>query len=66
MILSTLRDSCIYYLGYGNRSKEGLLGKNEQYHINEMKKNYNGFTEDKKPEWITMNDILDYEKKMVI
>lgn len=64
MMLDRLRQDCEYYLGYGNRNKKHLWANNEQNHINEMKRIYNWFDEDKKPQWITMNDILEYENKM--
>ena len=65
MMLSRLESDCKYYLGYGGRYKGHLYYKEEQKHINEMKKLYNSFPDDKKPEWLTMNQVLEYEKMMV-
>lgn len=65
MLLDRLRSDCDYYLGYGNRNKKQLWAGNEQGQIDEMKKIYNNFTEDKKPEWLTYEQILEYEKAMV-
>ena len=65
MMLSRLQTDCKYYLGNGNRNKENLWAGDEQKQINEMKKLYNKFTEDDKPEWLTYEQILDYEKSMV-
>lgn len=65
MLLDRLRNDCEYYLNYGNRNVKHLWAENEQKHINEMKKLYNNFPEDKKPEWLTYEKILDYEKAMI-
>jgi len=65
MMLSRLESDCKYYLGNGNRNKKYLWAGDEQEQINEMKKIYNSFTEDKKPEWLTFNQILQYEKEMI-
>jgi hypothetical protein len=66
MMLDRLRSDCDYYLGYGNRSKKRLCYEDEQQHINRMKELYNSFPEDGKPEWLTYEQILSYEKAMVI
>ena len=66
MMFDRMRSDCDYYLGYGNRNKNRLSHNNEQEHINEMKKLYNSFPEDKKPEWLTFEEILSYEKLMII
>ncbi|QJI52320.1 hypothetical protein [Psychrobacillus phage Perkons] len=63
-MLGRLKTDCDYYLGNGNRNKNRLWADNEEEQINEMKKIYNGFSEDKKPEWLTWSDILEYELKM--
>lgn len=65
MMLSRLQTDCKYYLGNGNRNKENLWAGDEQKQINEMKKLYNKFVDDDKPEWLTYEQILDYEKSMV-
>lgn len=64
-MLSRLKMDCDYYLGNGNRYKKHLWAGDEQKQIEEMKKLYNSFADDKKPEWLTLNDILQYEKSMV-
>lgn len=63
-MLSRLKMDCDYYLGYGNRNTKRLWADNEEEHIVEMKKLYNSFNEDKKPEWLTWSDILNYETLM--
>lgn len=65
-MLSRLESDCKYYLGYGNRYTEHLYYKDEQRHIDEMKKLYNSFPEDQKPEWLTWEQILNYEKLMLV
>ena len=64
MMLSRLQQDCDYYLGYGNRNEKYLWALNVDDHIKEMKKIYNDFSIDKKPEWLTYDDILEYEDKM--
>lgn len=63
-MLDRLVSDCKYYLGYGNRCAKYLWAGDEKKHIAEMKKIYNSFTDDKKPEWLIMEQILEYEKQM--
>lgn len=65
MMLDRLKQDCEYYLGNGNRYKNHLWAQDEAEQIKEMKKIYNQFADDKKPEWITLQDIADYESKMI-
>lgn len=64
-MLDRMRSQCDYYLGYGNRNKKHLAYDTEQEHINAMKIRWNSFPEDQKPEWLTWEQILDYEKAMI-
>ena len=64
-LLNRLQEDCKYYLGCGNRCKKYLWSGNEKDHIQDMKKLYNSFNFDKKPEWLTWHDILEYERKML-
>ena len=64
MMLSRLKQDCDYYLGNGNRYSGHLWAKNEADQIQEMKDRYNTFSVDKKPEWLTWDDILRYESLM--
>lgn len=66
MMLGRLKMDCDYYLGYGNRNKKQLWAGDEQKQIDEMKKIYNSFSDDKKPEWLTLDQIIEYEKEMII
>lgn len=64
-LLSRLQSDCNYYLGYGNRNKKVLWANNETEQIEVMKELWKSFANDDKPEWLTWNDILDYEVKMI-
>lgn len=64
MLLDRLRSDCDYFLGYGNGSERHLWAGNIDDQIAKMKELYNSFTDDQKPEWITMEDINNYEKEM--
>ena len=65
MMLGRLQSDCEYYLGYGNRCAKHLWAGDEKKQIEEMKRIYNSFTDDKKPEWLTWENILEYEKEML-
>lgn len=64
MMLSRLKQDCEYYLGNGNRSIKYLWAGSEKDQIQEMKTRHKAFTDDKKPEWLTWDDILKYESLM--
>ena len=62
MLLSRLESDCKYFLGFGNRSTKHLWYGNIEDQIAEMKRIWNELTD--KPEWLSMEDILNYEKQM--
>ena len=62
MLLSRCQQDCEFFLGYGNRLEKFLWSLNVKDHITNMKDLWNAFEE--KPEWISYEDILDYEKAM--
>lgn len=64
MMLSRLRSDCDYYLGYGHRNEKQLWAGDEKGQIDEMKRLWNVFPEDKKPEWLSLEEILQYEQLM--
>lgn len=64
MMLGRLESDCKYYLGNGNRYAKHLWAGDEKRQIEEMKRIYNSFTDDKKPEWLTWTQILQYEKEL--
>jgi hypothetical protein len=65
MLLGRLKSDCEYYLNYGNRQVSRLWAGSEQEQISKMKELYNGFSDDKKPKWLTYEQILEYEKLMI-
>ena len=62
-LLSRLQADCEYYLGFGNRSTNRLWAGDEKAQIETMTKLYESFNE--KPEWLTMDEILEYSKRMI-
>ena len=64
-MLDRLKSDCNYYLGYGNRHPSRLIDNSVATHIEEMRRRWNAFPEDAKPEWLTMEDINKYEKEML-
>lgn len=65
-LLGRLKSDCEYYLNYGNRSPKCLWAGNEEEQIEFMTELHNSFTEDEKPEWLTMEEIIAYSKKMIV
>lgn len=63
-MLSRLQSDCNYYLGNGGRSKNALWAEDEKGQIEVMKELWNSFADDDKPEWLTWEDILNYEIQM--
>lgn len=63
-MLGRLQHDCEYFLGHGNGYEGHLWAKNVDEQIAEMKKIYNSFSEKEKPEWLSMDKINEYEKKM--
>lgn len=64
MLLDRLKQDCEYFLGNGNGNADTLWAKDIDEQIAKMKELYNSFADDEKPEWITIEDINNYEKKM--
>lgn len=62
MLLDRLKQDCEYYLGNGNRAEKHLWAGNVDGQIAKMKELYNKLP--KKPEWLSMKDIENYEKEM--
>lgn len=61
-LLSRLESDCKYFLGNGNGNVKDLWAGSVDKQIAKMKELYNQLEE--KPEWITMEDIDNYEKQM--
>ncbi len=64
MMLSRLISDCDYFLGNGNRHLPHLYYGEVEQHLSEMRKLWNGFLDDEKPEWCSLEDIDKYEKEM--
>lgn len=65
MMLDRMKSDCNYFLGFGNRSEKNLWSGNAADHIEDMKELYNSFTDDKKPEWLTLDQIREFENLMI-
>lgn len=64
-LLNRMLYDCIYFLGYGNFCCKFLWAGNAADQIGYMKALWESFPEDGKPEWLTMEQIIEYEQKMV-
>ena len=64
MLLSRLQVDCDYFLGNGNRHEKHLWAGDVEEHITAMRMLWNSFPADKKPQWISIEDIEKYEKEM--
>ncbi|WP_304683101.1 LPD11 domain-containing protein [uncultured Clostridium sp.] len=64
MMLDRLRSDCDYFLGNGNGFLGHLYYKDIDKHIEEMKKIYEAFSNEEKPEWISLEDINNYKERM--
>lgn len=63
MMLGRLKSDCDYYLGNGNRNPRHLWAGDEARQIAKMREFYDKVPEE--PEWLTKEDIDDYEDKMI-
>jgi hypothetical protein len=64
-LLNRMAEDCRYYLGYGNRCKKHLWAGDEGEQIETMKAIYNNFSDEEKPEWLSYEQILEFEKEMI-
>lgn len=62
--LDRLKSDCLYYINTQSSAKY-LYFQDVKEHILEMKRIYTSFAPCDRPEWLTMDDILDLEKKML-
>ena len=63
-LLSQMQSDCDYFLGNGNRCKNYLWGQEVDAHIAHMKALWLCFPANKKPEWLSYEEIAVYEKRM--
>ena len=64
-LLSRLQMDCDYYLNCANKSSRVLWSGDEKEQIENMFQLHESFSEDKKPEWLTIEQIKEYESKMI-
>lgn len=65
-MLDRLRSDCNYYQGYGNRSANALWARGDEAgQILHMVALYQSFPDDKKPEWLTADDIESFAVQML-
>lgn len=64
-MLSRMQGDCEYFLGYGNACSWYLEGEDINTHCDCMKKCYDSFPAGDKPEWITLEQIEGYRKRML-
>jgi hypothetical protein len=62
-MLSRLQQDCEYWLNYGNRCDKHLWAGNPKDQIAEMRRIYDVLPE--KPQWLTVEQIDQYEKAMI-
>ena len=63
MLLNRMQSDCEYFLNHGNGNAKRLYMGDVKKQIAEMKKIWNNLKE--KPEWLSMEEINDYEKQML-
>ena len=60
MLLDRYRSDVEYFLGWGKRGSSRL--PNPKNHIEKMRELYNSFAGDKRPQWISLEKINEYER----
>ena len=63
--LSRLESDCEYFLNRGKGNIRHLYYDTVEEHIAEMKRLWNSFPADAKPEWLSYEEIENYEKEML-
>ena len=63
-MLDRLRQDCDYYLRLGTNNPGNLWAEDEITQIIVMKMLWESFPEEDKPEWLTWEQILDYERRL--
>ena len=56
-LLSRMREDCLYFLGYGCFSEKILWSGSISQHLSDMRELLHSFPDDKKPEWLSEEDI---------
>lgn len=63
-LLGRLKSDCDYYLNTGKNAKHFWAGSGKEQ-IELMFALHESFSEDEKPEWLTLEQIKEYEKKII-
>ena len=63
-LLSRMKMDCEFFLGFGNRMEKCLWAGNVAFQIECMKTIWDSFPADGKPEWLTVEQIENYERRM--
>mgnify|MGYP000277960618 FL=1 len=63
-LLDRMKSDCQYYFGNGRIYGAHLWGREEKRHITYMKEIWEAFSSSEKPEWLTYEDILAYERRL--
>ena len=63
-LLSRMKMDCEFFLGFGNRMEKYLWAGNVVFQIECMKSIWDSFPADGKPEWLTVEQIENYERRM--
>lgn len=64
IMLDRLRQDCDYYIRNNFDTGSCLWAKDEKEQIANMKALWKTFEPDDTPEWLTWEDILEFERKM--
>lgn len=64
-LLGRMQTDCNYFLGNGDGHNKFLWGGNVETQIAYMRALYDSFPNDKKPEWLSIEDIDNYQKEMI-
>lgn len=64
-MLGRLKSDCDYFLDCGHGYEGNLWAGSVEGQIKEMRDRWNSFEDDEKPEWLTMEQIDDYEQRML-
>lgn len=64
-MLCRLASDCEYYLGCGRRYAGSLWSHDESRQIELMIALHNSFGADEKPQWLSMEQIMEYKKEMI-
>lgn len=64
-LLRRLQSDCEYFLHNGHGHEKFLWAGTVEKQIEKMEELWNSFENDEKPEWLTMEQIYSYERKML-